>query len=73
MTKDGGSNLVGSVRSSPTRDAPSKIIINTYSVKCSYINVHMYMHVPTYGTYTCSIQHMYMYMHDIYTFYLQGQ
>ncbi len=25
---DGGSNLVGSVRSSPTRDAPSKIKVN---------------------------------------------
>lgn len=26
--KDGGSNFVGSVRSSPTRDAPSKINVH---------------------------------------------
>ena len=37
---DGGSNLVGSVRSSPTRDAPSKIKhINKYA----YIIVHVYV------------------------------
>ena len=47
---DGGSNLVGSVRSSPTRDAPSKIKTHVYA----YIIV--YVHVVKAHVHACTCQ-----------------